>query len=193
LCTNRGPVCGTPLIEGCGGVPPHAWRGRTTNRGTCCLRSLGRGEEPRGPLAAAGRRPAKNTKFSPFFPFFFFPSFLLPFPPLPFSSSPRLLTHRTSRVVEIPARTASKTPLRREKKLSRLVSTFYPGINVYPEPHIYPILYPVNKGYFMAHFIHFIPALFNSLGPRCLDSLGIAKGIKRIKDRITIIWNKCKS
>ena len=30
-----------------------------------------------------------------------------------------------------------------------------------PEPHIYPILYPVNKGYFMAHFIHFIPALFN--------------------------------
>ena len=70
--------------------------------------------------------PAKNTKFSPFFPFFFFPSFLLPFPPLPFSSSPRLLTRRTSRVVEIPARTASKTPLRREKKLSRLESSLLP-------------------------------------------------------------------
>jgi hypothetical protein len=70
--------------------------------------------------------PAKNTKFSPFFPFFFFPSFLLPFPPLPFSSSPRLLTRRTSRVVEIPARTASKTPLRREKKLSRLESRLVP-------------------------------------------------------------------
>jgi hypothetical protein len=81
-----------------------------------------KGRNPRARFQLELEAPAKNTKFSPFFPFFFFPSFLLPFPPLPFSSSPRLLTRRTSRVVEIPARTASKTPLRREKKLSRLES-----------------------------------------------------------------------
>ena len=27
MCTNRGPVCGIPLMEECGGVPPHTWRG----------------------------------------------------------------------------------------------------------------------------------------------------------------------